>query len=101
MITAYDFAREIRLLTAAGWPATSMIARAEAGLTWSTFIRQLTDISRSCLFMHKVSARRCDNCGHGTGYLASPPRLQLATISGADRRGILHFCDICCDVCWI
>ena len=90
--TAYGLAREIRLLTAKGWPATSLVARAKARLAWSAFIRQLTDTSRSCLFVHQVSARRCDNCGI-SGSEEHRPRIGM--MSFYDERGLLHFCDAC------
>ncbi len=62
----------------------SVAAHAEAGLARAAFIRRLPDIGRSAQFVHKVSARRCDNCGHGAGCLEKPPRRQRNRISGAD-----------------
>ena len=64
----------------------------EPRLARAAFIRQLTDISSGAPFVHEVSAKRCDNCGHGIAHLASPARRQLARILGADRRGTLYFC---------
>ena len=90
--TAYGLAKEIRLLTAKGWLATSLVARAEAGLAWSAFIRQLTDTNGCCLFVHEVSARRCDNCGI-SGSEEHRPRIGM--MSFYDERGLLHFCDAC------
>ena len=95
MTTPYDLASEIRPLTAAGWMPASVIAQAEAGLAQATFIPRLPDIGRRARFVQQMSGRRCDNCGHSVGYLASPPRRQLDRISGTDERGTIHYRDAC------
>ena len=93
--SAYGLAKEIRLLTAAGWPAASVIARAEARMAWAAFIRELADGNGRRAFEHAEAARRCDNCGYARDYVARPPRRQLGMMSFVDTRGPLHYCDVC------
>ena len=92
--SAYGLAREIRLLTAAGWPVASVIARAEAGLAWAAFIRELADGNGRRAFEHAEAARRCDNCGYACDYEARPPRRQLGMMSFVDAGGPLHYCAV-------
>ena len=95
MTTPYGLAKEIRLLTAADWPASSVIARAEARLAWAAFIRELADSNGRRTFEHAEAARRCDNCGYACDYEVQTPRRQLGMMSFADARGPLRYCDDC------
>ena len=95
MTTPNYLAKDIRLLTTAGWMPASMAAHTEAGLALAAFIPRLPDIGRRARFVQQVSGRHCNDCGHGIGHPASPPRHQLARISGADERGTLHCRDVC------
>ena len=72
-----------------------MIARAEAGLAWAAFIRELADGNGRRAFENAEAARRCDNCGYACDYEAQPPRRQLGMMSFADARDPRHYCDVC------